>query len=94
MEIRLSTPQLYLDKKIETAAGNAGCCACIRWWNPTQARFVLVRAPMSRAPASYAAHDHVIRELLTLDPKARIRTAIAIYDGLDDYEGQKMGSLA
>ena len=49
---------------------------------------------MSRAPASYAAHDHVIRELLTLDPKARIRTAIAIYDGLDDYEGQKMGSLA
>ena len=94
MEIRLSKPDLFFDNRIQEAAKRAGCYGRIRWSTPLQVRFILVERPMSKTPASYAAHDNVIRQLLNLDPKAQIRTAIAVYQGLNDFEAQKMGSLA
>ena len=94
MEIRLSSPDPFFDQRIERAAEQAGCHARIRWNTAKQVRFVLVDRPMSDKPASYAAHDNVIRQLLTLDPKAVVRTAIAYYNGIDDFEGQKAGSLS
>lgn len=94
MIIHLSSPDLYFDKRIERIAEGAGCHARIRWSTPVEVRFALVERPMSDKPASYAAHDNVIRKLLGLDPKARVRTAVAVYDGLDDFENQKAGALS
>lgn len=39
--------------------------------------------------ASVADHDRVIRALLTLDPDATVRTARAVYEGLEDFEKQR-----
>ena len=39
--------------------------------------------------ASVKDHDRVIRALLTLDPDATIRTARAVYEGLEDFEKQR-----
>ena len=39
MEIRLSTPDLYIDSKIDRIADAAGCIARIRWYNANGARF-------------------------------------------------------
>ena len=91
MEIRLSKPDLFFDNRIQDAAKKAGCYARIKWATAQQVRFVLVDRPMSKTPASYAAHDNVIRQLLTIDPKATIRTAIAVYEGLEGFEQQKTG---
>lgn len=38
--------------------------------------------------ASVADHDRVIRALLTLDPDATVRTARAVYEGLEDFVRQ------
>jgi len=94
MEIRLSTPDLYFDKRVERAAADAGCFARIKWREHTKVRFVLLRAAGSALYASSAAHDNVIRELLTRHPQATIRTARAHYAGLDDFQRQKDGALA
>lgn len=94
MEIRLSTPDLYFDKRVERAAANAGCFARVKWCEAWKVRFVLLCRHDSDAPASYAAHDSVIRQLLELDPGAKVRTAIAYYDGLADFQRQKDGELA
>ena len=91
MEIRLSSPDLFFDNRIQAAAKAAGCYARVKWATTQQVRFILVERPMSKTPASYAAHDNVIRQLLEIDPKATIRTAIAVYDGLDSFEQQKAG---
>ena len=47
------------------------------------------RAPFKDCIASEADHDRVIRALLTLDPDATIRTARAVYEGLEDFEKQR-----
>ena len=91
MEIKLSKPDLYFDKHIEASAQACGCAALIRWFDMTSARFILVDRPHSRKHASYAAHDRVIRKLFERDPQAKVRTAIAIYNGADDFEKQKTG---
>ncbi len=39
--------------------------------------------------SSTEAHDRVIRALLTLDPDATVRTARAVYEGLEDFERQR-----
>ncbi len=41
-----------------------------------------------RLPNDDAIHDSVIRALLTLDPEATVRTARAVYEGLNDFEQQ------
>lgn len=91
MEIRLSKPDLFFDKAIEKAAGEAGCHAAIKWFDNWQARFILVDRALSKTPASYAAHDQVIRKLFERDPEAKVRTAIAVYNSRDDFENQKAG---
>lgn len=40
--------------------------------------------PMRKA--SWEAHRDVLRALFTLDPNAVVRTALATYDGRDDFE--------
>ena len=94
MEIKLSKPDLYFDKHIEACAVSSGCVAVIKWFDMKSARFILVDRPHSLKQASYAAHDQVIRKLFARDPAARVRTAIAVYASRDDFESQKMGSLA
>ena len=91
MEIKLSKPDLYFDKHIEASARACGCEALIRWFDMKSARFILVDRPHSLKQASYAAHDQVIRKLFERDPDARVRTAIAVYAGREDFENQKAG---
>ena len=91
MEIKLSKPDLFFDKHIEKSAAEAGCAVNLKWFDNWSARFVLVQHPTSKKPASYAAHDSVIRKLFDRDPDAKVRTAIAIYQGRDDFENQKVG---
>ncbi len=38
--------------------------------------------------ATVQEHDNVIRALLTLDPDATVRTARAVYEGLEDFVRQ------
>ena len=94
MEIRLPYAEPWLDKHIELAASNAGCVARLKWHRADQARFILVDRPMSDTPASFAAHDKVIRQLLEKHPDAHVRTAKAIYQGLQDFHAQKAGALS
>ena len=89
MEIRLSTLDVFFDKRIERAAELAGCFARIKWARADGCRFILVDRPMSYKAATYPQHDQVIRLLLEHDPKAVVRTAIATYNGLADYQKQK-----
>lgn len=88
MEIRLHTPSAFLDARIDKAAAGANCIARLKWWMPQGARFILVDRPMSDPPATFEQHDQVIRALLELDPRARIRTALGTFDGLDDWLAQ------
>ena len=94
MEIKLSTPDLFIDTHIDKAAADAGCYARIKWWMPQGARFILVAAPMSDQPATFEQHDSVIRALLELDPRARVRTARATYESLEDFDAQKAVRVA
>ena len=89
MEIRLSKADLFFDKKIEAAAKQAGCFARLKWCRADGCRFTLVDRPMSYKAATFKQHDQVIRLLLEHDPKAIVRTAIATYNGLADYQKQK-----
>lgn len=88
MEIKLHTPHAFLDYHIDKAAADADCIARIKWLMPQGSRFILVDRPMSDKPATFEQHDQVIRQLLTEYPNARIRTAMATFDGLADWEAQ------
>ena len=94
MEIKLSTPDLFIDTHIDKAAADAGCYARIRWYNPNGARFILVADPMSDQPATFEQHDSVIKALLELYPRARVRTARATYESLEDFDAQKAVRVA
>lgn len=94
MEIRLSSPDMFFDKRIERAAEQAGCYARIKWTTPQQARFILVERAMSDTPATFGQHDAVIAALLAIDPRAIIRTARAAYEGLADFEAQLKARVA
>lgn len=94
MEIRLSSPDQFIDAKIDEAAKLAGCWARIKWWMPSGARFVLVERAMSDRPASFEQHDDVIARLFMHDPCATIRTAKAIYHGAAEFQTQKAARVA
>lgn len=89
MEICLSKPDQFIDKKVEQAAVQAGCWPVIKWWMPEGCRFVLVDKPMSTKPASFQQHDDVIARLFMHDPHAIVRTAIATYKGAAEFMAQK-----
>ena len=88
MEIRLSSPNTFFYEQIEAIAKAKGCFASIRWSTPTQVRYVLVDRPGSHRQAPSEVQDQVIRAVLTLDQQATIRTARAVFEGLDDFEAQ------
>lgn len=73
---------------VTEAARKANAFPQIKWARPGEVRFTLTTSALNGASASNAQHDHVIRDLLTLDPQARVRTARALYEGLADYEAQ------
>ena len=89
MEIRLSQPDLFFDKRIERAAEASNCFARIKWHEPLACRFILVARPMSKELASFEQHDDVIARLFMEDPHAIVRTARATYEGAADFMAQK-----
>ncbi len=91
MEIRLSTPDEFIDKKVEAAAVQAGCFAVVKWWMPEGCRFILVDSATSKlkVPATFEQHDRVIASLFMHDPHAMVRTAIATYKGAAEFESQR-----
>ena len=89
MEIRLSQPDLFFDRRIERAAEASGCFARIKWHEPLSCRFTLVTRPMSKELASFEQHDDVIARLFMEDPHAIVRTARATYEGAADFMAQK-----
>ena len=94
MEIKLSSPHRYIDTHVRQAAADAGCNANIKWYEPFGARFVLVDKPMSNVAASFEQHDAVIHALLVQHPDARIRTARATFESLEDWEAQRKARVA
>lgn len=61
--------------------------ADIKWCTDSEVRFTLPGATL-------AQHESVILALLTLDPRATIRTSRARYVGLRDYVNQNAAKLA
>ncbi len=61
----------------------------VDWKSPVQCRLKLLQVdnspPGQSPPASNQAHEAFIRAVLNWDPRARIRTARAVYNGRDDY---------
>lgn len=94
MEIKLNTPHQFLDVNLALAAHEAGCYLNLKWWMPNGARFTLHISHTDHAPASFEAHDAVIKSLLDIYPDARIRTARATYESLEDFEAQKGARVA
>ena len=94
MEIKLASPHRYIDKHVEIAASDAGCWGQIKWWMPEGCRFTLHASNVDRAPATFEQHDAVIHALLTQHPDARIRTARATFESLEDWEAQKAARVA
>lgn len=94
MEIKLNKPHQFLDKSVEIAAMNAGCWARVKHWTSISARFTLQATPGSEVPASFEAHDAIIKSLLDIYPDARIRTARATFEGKADWEAQKQARVA
>lgn len=94
MEIRFSEgyvspggrPTLATKETVENVAAKLGLVAWDARARRESVRFVLNNNNGSMA--SDAAHDRVIRALLTLDPDATIRTARAVFEGLKDFEAQ------
>lgn len=81
MLISFSQPRLGGEEHLHEIAGASGTRAKMTWSNPHEIRFTL-------PGATEAQHESVIRALLELDPHARIRTARAVYESLEDYEAQ------
>lgn len=94
MEIRLSKPDEFIDKKVEAAALQAGCWSRIKWWMPEGCRFILLNKAMGNEPATFEQHDRVIASLFMHDPHALVRTAIATYRGAAEFELQRKGRVA
>ncbi len=95
MEIRFSdfyTP-ISDRKAVEGVADAAGVFASVVSDRRRCVRFTLRKnvAPHQGYPylADTEDHDRVIRALLTLDPDATVRTARAVYEGLEDFEKQR-----
>ncbi len=89
MEIRFSQPWQFPEDDIRATAKDVGVYARVKWAREREARFALVADRDSYAPATTEQHDRVIRALLTLDPDATVRTARAVYEGLQDFEKQR-----
>lgn len=81
MLITFSKERRYPAADIDNAAKQVGATMECKWVCPDEVRFTL-------PGASEAQHESVIRALLTLDPHARIRTARAVYESLEDYQAQ------
>jgi len=80
MEIRFSKPIGSEVGTLYRVSRNAGCEARLTSANGRRVRFTLA--------TDEPGHDRVIRALLTLDPDATVRTARAVYEGLEDFERQ------
>ena len=100
MLLTLSIPTLWPEDIVRDAASSAGAHARIKWakpanppYVPAEVRFKLVMAPGSFTPASNAAHDILIRELMIRDVNATIRTSRAIYRGQKDFLRQTANKL-
>lgn len=94
MELKLAHADPFIDSNVDRAASAAGCIANIKWWMPHGARFILIDKPMSDEPATFEQHDQVIKSLLEKYPDARIRTARATYESLEDFIAQKGARVA
>ncbi len=88
MEIRHKTHNLFRDSHVRKAAEAAHCYANVKWSDPFSVRFTLHSDGPGSAPADTETHDRVIRTLLELDPDATVRTARAVFEGLQDFESQ------
>lgn len=96
MNIRLSEPDLYFDKRVERIARDSNCYAYVKWAEPIEVRFILVAfndqgVPQLDRPATFKQHDEVIARLFMLDPHAKVRTAKATYSGAAEfYQAKQM----
>ena len=96
MNIRLSAPDLFFDKRVEQAARDSNCYAHVKWSEPAEVRFILVAfddkgTPQLDRPATYEQHDDVIARLFMHDPHAKIRTARATFNGAAQFYAAKQG---
>ena len=96
MKIRLSTPDLYFDKRIEAIAKDLGCYCHTKWAEAWEVRFILVAfddkgVPQLDRPATYEQHDQVIAKMFLLDPHAIVRTARVTYKGAAEFYAVKQG---
>ncbi len=82
MEIRFSETYSAARAQVENTAERNQCRAVDIRHKANTVRFRLV-------PGTIDHHDRVIRALLTLDPDATVRTARAVYEGLQDFEKQR-----
>lgn len=91
MEIGFSdsyTPVSY-EKTVEDCAQSKGARSIVTSSRRRSVRFQLFEGLMfCERRLDEAGHDRVIRALLTLDPDATVRTARAVYEGLEDFERQ------
>ena len=96
MNIRLSEPDLFFDKRVEAIAKDLGCYCHTKWAEAWEVRFTLVAfdykgMPQLDRPATYEQHDAVIARLFMLDPHAKVRTARVTYDGAAEFYAVKQG---
>ena len=82
MEIQFSKPVGSEVGTVYRLAHAADCAIKLTSASGPHVRFTLPEA-------SVEDHDRVIRALLTLDPDATVRTARAVYEGLEDFEKQR-----
>lgn len=83
------TDHAYPGDWVRKIAQNCSVHARVKWdTDAGEARFTLVDGWNSYKPATAARHESVILALLTLDPRATIRTSRALYKGLIDYRRQ------
>ncbi len=82
MEIRFSKPVGSEVGTVYRMAHAADCAVKLASANGRRVRFSLPEADEQK-------HDRVIRALLTLDPDATVRTARAVYEGLEDFQRQR-----
>ncbi len=70
--------------------GMVECCVGMHsdgMWGTARVRGQHVRFALHNADSG--VHDRVIRALLQLDPDATVRTARAVYEGLEDFQRQR-----
>ena len=95
MNIRLSEPDLFFDKRVEAIARDSNCYALVKWHEPSEVRFILVQVidgtPQLDRPATFEQHDQVIARLFMYDPHAIVRTARVTYKGAAEFYAVKQG---